>query len=136
MAEDIPTRSAERDRAAIEVLLARYGNRLDHADHSGWVELFTPDGRFEVFGRSFDGHEGLLAMARSAPPGLHLTSAPLIEIHGDEAKAEQSFLFVDRVSHDMRIGWYDDRLVRTEAGWRIHVRRSTFLRPDGPSDRP
>ena len=128
--------TAAHDLAEIEVLLARYSNRLDRSDHPGWVALFTPDGRFEVYGRSFDGHEGLLGMATSAPQGLHLTSAPLIEIHGDEAKVEQSFLFVDQVSHDMRIGWYDDHLVRTAEGWRFHVRRSTFLRPDGPSDRP
>jgi hypothetical protein len=126
----------ERDLADIEVLLARYSNRLDRSDHSGWVELFTSNGRFEAYGRSFDGHDGLLGMAESAPPGLHLTSAPLIEIDGDEARVEQSFLFVDQVSHDTRIGWYDDQLVRTAEGWRFRVRRSTFLRPDGPSDRP
>ena len=124
------------DLEEIEVLLARYGNRLARSDHSGWVDLFTTDGRFEVYGRSFEGPEELLRMAESAPGGLHLTSAALIEIDGDSATVEQSFLFVDQVSHESRIGWYDDQLVRTSEGWRFQVRRSTFLTPDGPSDRP
>jgi hypothetical protein len=127
---------SERDLADINVLLATYSNRLDRADHAGWVELFTSDGRFEVYGRSFDGPEGLMGMAKGAPPGLHLTSSPLIELDGDQAKVEQSFLFVDEVSHETRIGWYDDQLVRTPAGWRFRVRRSTFLTPNGPSNRP
>ncbi|MGA7417425.1 MAG: nuclear transport factor 2 family protein [Acidimicrobiales bacterium] len=128
--------SPERDLAEIQVLLAKYGNRLDRSDHAGWVDLFTSDGRFEVYGRSFDGPDGLLRMAETAPPGLHLTSAPLIEIDGDEADVEQSFLFVDQVTRESRIGWYDDQLVRTSGGWRFRVRRSTFLTPEGPSDRP
>lgn len=124
------------DLAEINELLARYSNRLDRSDHFGWVDLFTADGRFEVYGRSFDGHDGLLRMAEGAPPGLHLTSAPLIELDGEGASVQQSFLFVDQVTHDTRIGWYDDQLVRTSVGWRFRIRRSTFLTPDGPSDRP
>ncbi len=124
------------DLAEINELLARYSNRLDRSDHIGWVDLFTTDGRFEVYGRSFDGHDGLLRMAEGAPPGLHLTSAPLIELDGEGASVQQSFLFVDQVTRDTRIGWYDDQLVRTSMGWRFRVRRSTFLTPDGPADRP
>jgi hypothetical protein len=124
------------DLAEINELLARYSNRLDRSDHVGWVDLFTADGRFEVYGRSFEGHDGLLRMAEGAPPGLHLTSAPLIELDGEGASVQQSFLFVDQATHDTRIGWYDDQLVRTSVGWRFRVRRSTFLTPDGPSDRP
>ena len=107
--------SPDRDLAEIQVLLAKYGNRLDRSDHAGWVDLFTSDGRFEVYGRSFDGPDGLLRMAETAPPGLHLTSAPLIEIDGDEADVEQSFLFVDQVTRESQ-----DRMVRRPA--RPHLR--------------
>jgi len=112
--EDETLGDTRGDLEEIEVLLARYGNRLDRSDHSGWVDLFTTDGRFEVYGRSFEGPEGLLRMAESAPGGLHLTSAALIEIDGDSATVEQSFLFVDQVSHESRIGcttinWYAPR---------------------------
>lgn len=124
------------DTAEIVGLLAQYCHRLDHADHHGWVELFTPDGRFEVYGRAFEGPAGLLRMAEGAPPGLHMASVPVVEVAGDRATVQQSFLFVDQVTREMRIGWYDDVILRTAAGWRIQVRRSTFLTPDGPSDRP
>jgi hypothetical protein len=75
-------------------------------------------------------------MAKSAPGGIHLTSAPLVEIDGDRATVEQSFLFVDQVTPESRIGWYDDRLLRTPSGWRFEVRSSTFLTADGASDQP
>ena len=117
-------------------LLARYANRLDRSDHDGWIGLFTDDGRFEVFGRRFEGAEGLRHMVSTAPSGLHLGGAPVIAIDGDRAAVQQSFLFVDQITHQTRIGWYDDVVVRTPAGWRFAVRRSTFLTREGPSDRP
>jgi hypothetical protein len=124
------------DTADINELLALYCNRLDRSDHQGWAELFAPDGRFEVYGRSFAGTDGLMAMSEAAPAGLHLAGAPIIEQDGDCATVQQSFLFVDQVTRESRIGYYDDQLVRTADGWRFAVRRSTFLTPQGPSDRP
>ena len=55
------------DHVAITNLLARYCLCLDHDDVEGWVALFTPDASFEVYGRSFDGHDGLRAMAKRLP---------------------------------------------------------------------
>lgn len=124
------------DIASITELLALYTNRLDRNDHRGWAELFTSDGRFEVYGRAFEGTEGLVAMSEAAPHGLHLSGAPVINLDGDHASVQQSFLFVDQVTRDTRIGFYDDQLARTPNGWRFTVRRSTFLTPQGASDRP
>ncbi len=124
------------DLSSINELLALYTNRLDRSDHHGWADLFTPDGRFEVYGRAFEGTEGLVAMSEAAPSGLHLSGAPVIHVEGDHASVEQSFLFVDQVTRESRIGFYDDQLVRTPSGWRFAVRRSTFLTPHGASDRP
>jgi len=36
----------------------------------------------------------------------------------------------------LRIGFYDDVLVRTMDGWRFGTRRCTFLSATGPSERP
>jgi hypothetical protein len=124
------------DIASITELLALYTNRLDRSDHRGWAELFTPDGRFEVYGRAFEGTEGLVSMSEAAPNGLHLSGAPIIKLEGDQASVQQSFLFVDQVTRESRIGFYDDQLTRTPKGWRFAVRRSTFLTPKGASDRP
>ncbi len=124
------------DERAIARLLAEYGNRLDRGDHDGWLDLFVADGEFLVYGRSFAGREGLAKMASTAPPGVHLASAPVITVSGDEAHAQQSFLFVDQATREQRIGYYDDVVVRDGGRWRFRSRRTTFLTPDGPSDRP
>lgn len=51
------------DRIAIAELFARYCHRVDHGDTAGWLELFTPDGVFEVTGAiRLEGHEQVGAM--------------------------------------------------------------------------
>ncbi len=123
-------------REEITELLARYGAHLDRQDHEGWLALFTEDARFFVYGRSFDGHEGLRRMAEAAPAGLHLGGLPVITVAGDRAEVQQSFLFVDQRTGGQRIGFYDDVVVRGDGTWRFESRRSTFLTPEGPSERP
>jgi ketosteroid isomerase-like protein len=48
----------DRDRIEIAELFARYCHRVDHGDTASWLELFTPDGVFEVAGlMRLAGHE-------------------------------------------------------------------------------
>jgi hypothetical protein len=124
------------DRSEIMRLVARYGSLLDRERYDEWLELFLPDAAFLVYGRAFAGHDGLRAMTRGAPGGIHLGAMPVIDLDGDRARVEQSFVFVDGKTHETRIGWYDDELERVGGGWRFRTRRCTFLTPDGPSDRP
>jgi hypothetical protein len=124
------------DVQELTTLLASYATRLDRGEHDAFADLFTDDGRFLVFGRSFDGRAGLLKMATTAPAGLHLAGLPVLAVDGDTATAEQSFFFVDVVTGDQRLGFYDDELVRTTDGWRFRTRRVTFLTKDGPSEKP
>jgi hypothetical protein len=128
--------TARNDEHEITTLLAQYGNHLDRGDHEAWVQLFTTDGEFLVYGRSFAGHDGLRRMALGAPPGLHMAGLPLVQVDGDQATAQQSFLFVDQVTRETRIGFYDDVLRRERGRWLLQSRRSTFLTPSGPSERP
>lgn len=125
-----------RDRDEITDVLARYASLLDRGDHEAWVDLFTADGSFEVFGRSFQGNEELTRMAETAPGGVHMAGLPVIEVDGDAAMVQQSFVFFDQHTHEVRIGWYDDVMRREVERWRFERRKSTFLTPDGPSDRP
>jgi len=125
------------DHVAISDLLARYCLTLDQDDVDGWVALFTPDARYEVFGRSFEGHEGLRRLLKGAPGGLHLGGPPVIElVDRDHARTTQNLLFVDSTSGASRSAVYDDELRRTPDGWRIAKRRCRFLTPDGLRDRP
>ena len=125
------------DHVAISDLLARYCLALDTDDVEAWVALFLPDARYEVYGRSFDGHEGLRRMMGGAPGGLHLGGPPVIEIlAGDRARTTRNLLFVDRQSGESRRAVYTDELRRTASGWRIAHCRCRFLVAEGLSDRP
>ncbi len=125
------------DQVAITDLLARYCLTLDFDDVDGWVGLFTPDAKYEVYGRSFDGHEGLRRMMEAAPGGLHLGGPPVIDmIDGDHARTTRNLLFIDRSDGIARSAVYTDELRRTDDGWRIVRCRCQFIVADGLSDRP
>jgi uncharacterized protein (TIGR02246 family) len=130
-------RPTPEDHVAIADLFARYCLALDHDDIDGWVALFTPDAVFEVYGRSFTGHEGLREMMAAAPGGLHLGGPPVIEMLGpDRARTMQNLLFVDRSDGSSRSAVYTDELQRSGGEWRIARRRCRFIVPGGLSDRP
>ncbi|CAO5188454.1 SnoaL-like domain-containing protein [Frankia sp. AiPs1] len=125
------------DQVAIGQLLARYCLTLDLDDVEGWVGLFTEDGNYLVYGRTFEGHHGLRAMASAAPGGLHLGGPPVIEMLGaDSARTTRNLLFVDRADGIPRNAVYHDDLVRTADGWRIRTCRCQFITKDGLADRP
>lgn len=96
----------------------------------------TDDGTFEAFGRTYAGRDGLTKMATSAPGGVHLGGLPMIDLDGDRATVRQSFVFVEAAGHELRIGWYDDEVVRVGGRWLFRRRRTTFRTADGPADRP
>jgi 3-phenylpropionate/cinnamic acid dioxygenase small subunit len=123
--------------AAISNLLAHYCLSLDHDDIETWVSLFTNNASFNVYGRSFDGHEGLRKMTAAAPKGLHLGGPPKILMHdANTAQTEQNLLFIDRQSGESRSAVYRDEVVRTEEGWKLRSRTCWFIVPEGLSERP
>ena len=129
--------STLEDEAAIRNLLARYCLTLDLDDVDGWVALFTPDATYHVYGRAFEGHDGLRRMMAGAPNGLHLGGPPVVDFEDrDHARTARNLLFVDRSTGDSRSAVYDDNLVRTAEGWRISRCRCRFIVADGLSDRP
>jgi hypothetical protein len=122
------------DVVEIEQLLAKYAVRLAQQDVSAVVaEVFTADGTYSAFGATY-GLADFPALVEAAPKGLYMTGTPLLELDGDTGRGEQPLLFVDQVTHDMRVGWWSDTYVRTEDGWRIETRSMTFLRRSGTAD--
>jgi 3-phenylpropionate/cinnamic acid dioxygenase small subunit len=125
------------DHVEIANLLARYCLLLDHDDVDGWVSLFVPEGKYEVYGQAYNGHDGLREMMAEAPGGLHLGGPPVVEpVDANHARTKQNLMFVDRASGEMRSAVYDDELVRTDTGWRFSSRRCHFIGPAGLADRP
>jgi len=125
------------DHVAISTLMARYCLTLDLDDTEAWVALFTEDATYEVYSRSFDGHDGLRKMLSGAPGGLHLGGPPVIEmIDRDHARTTRNLLFIERGDGESRSAVYNDELIRTADGWRIAATRCRFIVADGLSDRP
>ena len=117
--------------------MARYCLTLDLDDVEGWVALFSPDATYEVYGRSFDGHDALRKMLSGAPGGLHLGGPPVIEmVDRDHARTTRNLLFIERGDGVSRSAVYTDELRRTAEGWRIAATRCRFIVADGLSDRP
>ncbi|HEX4864400.1 MAG TPA: nuclear transport factor 2 family protein [Acidimicrobiales bacterium] len=126
-----------QDYVSIANLLAEYCLALDRDEIDHCVGLFTEDARFEVYGRSFDGREGIRKMMSSAPGGLHLGGPPLIEaVSGDTAQVKQNLLFIDRSTGMSRRTLYTDLLVRSGDSWRIRRRRCEFITASGIQERP
>ncbi|MGB9302602.1 MAG: SgcJ/EcaC family oxidoreductase [Mycobacterium sp.] len=124
---------------AIRELLAAYALALDAGDVDGCVQLFTADGEFLVYGRTFAGHDGIGRMFRDAPRGLHLTGVCRIDVDGDTAdtaRARSQVLFVRAGDLQLRPALYDDELVRADEQWRFRRRRCRFVTSHGLADSP
>ncbi|MGN5236956.1 nuclear transport factor 2 family protein [Rhodococcus sp. SJ-3] len=125
--------STSDDLVEINQLLARYAVNMTKGDVDGVMAVFTPDGTYSAFGDEFtlDQFPQLVA---AAPQGLFMTGTSLIALDGDTATGTQPLCFVEHSAHDMRIGYYNDTYLRTEAGWRLKTRKMTFIRRSGVHD--
>ena len=131
-----PVPSLADDHAEIRNLLAAYCVLLDLDDMDRWIELFTDDAVYEVYGARGVGHDGIRTLLTGAPGGLHLGGPPMIDVHGDRASTVRNLLFVDRTDGSHRHAVYHDELVRTPEGWRIARCRCRFHGSSGLVDRP
>ena len=112
---------------AIRELLDGYALALDVDDVDACLRLFTEDAEYEVYGRTFAGPDGIGAMFRQAPGGLHLSGAARIEVNGDTATARSQVLFVNAQTHQLRPAHCDDELVRRDGRWLFSRRRCRFI---------
>jgi SnoaL-like domain len=125
------------DERAILRVLYSYCHAIDYGEETKWVGLFTSNGIFHVElprGRPpihCAGQKELAAFIGAhprAPAALHkhLLLNPLIELHGDEARAASYFqllLDIDGTPAIYCFGRYLDALVRSERGlWRFRER--------------
>lgn len=121
------------DIVAIQQLLAKYAVTITQMDIDGLVEVFTPDGTYSAFGETY-ALERFPVLVDAAPKGLFMTGTALIDLDGDTASGTQPLCFIEHATHDMRIGYYRDTYLRTDAGWRLKTRAMTFIRRSGEHD--
>jgi hypothetical protein len=121
------------DLVEIQALCARYMLYTSQFVEDQWLDVFTPDVQYTAFGTPYtlDRFPALLA---AAPRGQFIGNVPVVDFDGDRATGTQHFVFIDQTTHHMRLGWYRDEYVRTERGWRIRRRATTFMRKHGGFD--
>lgn len=116
------------DRDAIRNLLARYTYEGDRGRVAALASCFAADGVLEFPGNAPAGPAAIAAALASGSRNPRLTfvrhhiTNPLIAVDGDQATA-RSYFTVHSNSGPDHSGTYDDRLVRTAAGWRFAHRR-------------
>ncbi|OBJ92017.1 polyketide cyclase [Mycobacterium gordonae] len=125
------------DRQDICDLLVRYATGIDRRDWPLFRTVFTDDceldygeiGSWSGVGAVTDFMEKVHAMAGHT---LHRLSNQAIAVDGDKAVArtyvDALIMAADNQSGVNGIGFYDDEIVRTSAGWRIARRRFTAVR--------
>lgn len=121
------------DEAAIRRLALLYAQGVDRRDSSALAALFTPEARLEGSGVDVHGAVAIAAMpaamARRYDRTYHIVHNHLVELDGDEARGEvyseahHLTREADGTSDYVLAITYDDRYVRTEAGWRFSGRR-------------
>ena len=127
-----PRRTA--DLVELDQLCARYMLLTSQFVDGRWHEVFTPDGSYNAFGTEYT-LERFPALLAAAPRGQFIGNMTVVDfVDDDHATGKQHFVFVDQTTHAMRLGWYNDDYVRTPDGWRIHHRKTTFMRKSGDFD--
>jgi hypothetical protein len=117
------------DNLAIREILDEYCLRLEVDTFEEWLNLFTVDAVYQVYGKTLRGREEIAALLSKAPHGVHLGGALRIEMDGDRAETVQNYVFHGDEDKYSNRGWYFRTLVRTNAGWRISHNRVEFQKP-------
>jgi len=120
------------DRQAIYELLANYGHVLDDVAHHRYPEIFTED---VVFDMSAYGVANLNSRAEIAAAFQgrnmygHLTTNIVVEtLDADSAQVHSKYIAFAN-DGGIQTGDYFDVVVRTDAGWRLKVRRAVPRMP-------
>ena len=121
------------DLIEIHELCARYMAFASQFVPDRWLEVFTSDAEYSAFGTAYT-VERMPALLAAAPRGQFIGNMPVVEFDGDRATGIQHYVFIEQKTHAMRLAWYRDEYVRTQDGWRIRRRATTFMRKHGGFD--
>jgi len=125
---------ALEDREAIRELLAAYCFALDECRFEELGALFAEDAEWgpQRIPKKARGPAEIAELARSivplpgeGPKRRHLTTNIVIRLEGDRAQVKSNFLMVRESPSGPLLaiaGTYEDRVVRTPAGWRFQHR--------------
>lgn len=126
MAEIESAADAER---GIRRLLAEACSFLDERRFAEWSDLFTEDATFGSWTGRTAIYEAISHAELATRPELsrkHTTANSVIDIDGRRAHAVSDLVMYDRVDDGpwtIRMGHYEDDLVRDDDRWRIAYRK-------------
>jgi 3-phenylpropionate/cinnamic acid dioxygenase small subunit len=108
------------DRDDIQELLAQYSLLLEEEGaFESWLQLFTEDADFHIFGQDLHGRSGIANMLSGAPHGVHLMGLPAITLEGGRARSTVNFVFFPHEGDARTMGWYFDSYSLEDGSWRI-----------------
>jgi ketosteroid isomerase-like protein len=117
------------DIVEIQQLMALYGHAFDSPDRSLLTLLFTDDAVFDVTqqagGSPADGIDAIRAhLDRWQPfqPSTHNTTNIWVHEKDGETRVWSKWILYIPSDKSVRLGEYNDLVVRTPAGWRIKHR--------------
>lgn len=126
----------ETDRRDISDLQVRYATGIDSRDWSLFRTVFTEDceldyGDIGVWSGVDAVVDFMVAAHDMAGHTLHRITNQTASVNGDSATArayvDALIMSQDNASGVNAAGFYDDDLIRTDAGWRIARRRFTTV---------
>ena len=134
------------DRIEIQDLLARYTHAIDRRDWDALDGVFTPDAHidYSAMGGAAGGLAEIKEFLAGAMPmfenSQHLLGSSVVDIDGDTATARTichnpMVLHGGDDPHLLVCGlWYQDKLVRTPAGWRIaeRIEDRSYIKEEPP----
>ena len=125
------------DRTAITDLIHLHGHLVDGGELERAGDLFTEDVTYDVtdFGLgTLSGaaalREAALAVGDANPVGHHVTNVVITPIDGRSARVRSKGIGV-MADGSAGSAVYDDVVIRTPDGWRLHTRAMTFVRRSG-----
>lgn len=127
--------SVLEEKDAIRELMARACFHFDNGEFEAWLDLYAPDGAFDLGARGrFVGRDNLQKFLKSLPltNGLpmmkHCVMNSIVSVAGDQATA-QSYVVVVRGGEQLAVsvaGRYEDQIAKTADGWRFKERKVSF----------
>lgn len=117
----------------IRATIVRYAMLVDDGRFDEFAELFTPQGRFHVGGRTTQGHDAIREMIEATLPperrGTHLCGVPLIDVDSwnGTARVWTTFVTIDPQGVVGRQGRYHDVMERGgDKVWRYSLHEVVF----------
>ena len=122
------------DQIEIQQLCARYMMLSARKDNDHWARRLHRGRYVQRVRHALRRSSTSRCSSRARPRGSTSATRPSSSSDGDTATGVQHYVFIDQTSHEMRLAWYEDDYVRTDDGWRIRSRSTTFMRRSGGFD--